>query len=284
MDQGQASVTAALTATLRAVHQVLDDEPKVFLDPVVVGLIPETAPAQLAERRAGFGAPMLRILRSAVVLRSRFAEDELARVVERGIRQYVILGAGLDTFAFRQPPFAQRLQIFEVDHPATQAWKREQLAAAGLVEPANLHWAPIDFEHQGLTDGLRAAGFTSDQPAFFSWLGVTQYLTLPAIDATLQTVAALPRPSTLVLTFMLPDRDLAGEELAAVRSISESAASAGEPWRTRFRPEEIAARLRSLGFREVVHLSPEEANVRYFGPRSDGLRAPHAAQCISATT
>src|SRR5262249_19690849 len=132
---------------------------------------------------------------------------------------------------------------------------------------------------------LQVAGFETSRPAFFSWLGVTQYLTLPAIDATLAVVAALPSPSTIVLSFMLPDAvDLPSEEAAAARAVAEAAAAAGGPWVTRIRPQDLSARLTRLGFREVIHLTPQEANARYFAGRRDGLRAPHVAQLIGATT
>ena len=284
MEAGKASSTAALTAMLRAAHQLIDGEPRIVDDPIAVGLVDDAARELIAARRAELFSPALMVPRAAVLLRSRYAEDLLAQAVGGGMGQFVILGAGLDTFAYRQPAFAQRLQIYEVDHPATQAWKRELLAAAGIRVPDNLHWAPIDFEQQTLAATLLGAGFDSLRPAFFSWLGVTQYLTLVAIDATLKVVAALPSPSTVVVSFMLPDVDLPSEEAAAARAVAEDAATTGEPWLTRIRPEELAARLARLGFREVVRLTPEEANARYFAGRHDGLRAPHAAQLIRATT
>jgi methyltransferase (TIGR00027 family) len=284
MDMGQASQTAALTATLRAAHQLIDGEPKVLTDPLAIGLVDDARPERIEPRRAEFGAPTLRVLRSAVVLRSRFTEDQLGLAVERGNRQYVILGAGLDTFPYRQPPFARQLQIFEVDHPATQAWKRERLTAVGITVPANLHWAPIDFERATLAEGLLAAGLDRERPAFFSWLGVTQYLTLSAIDSTLRVVASLPAPTTIVLSFMLPDENLTGDDLEAARSVAETAAATGEPWRTRFRPQELCTRLAGLGFSSMFHLTPEEATARYFAGRQDGLRAPDAAQLVSASS
>lgn len=284
MEAQKASDTAALTAILRAAHQLVDDEPRIVDDPIAVGLIHEASRECIAARRTELRSPGLMIPRAAVLLRSRYAEDLLAQAVERGVSQFVILGAGLDTFAFRQPAFARRLQIYEIDYPATQAWKRERLAAVGIEVPDNLYWAPIDFEQQTLAAGLRGAGFDATRPAFFSWLGVTQYLTLPAIDATLNVVAALPSPSTIVLTFMLPDADLPPEEAAAARAVAKHAATTGEPWLTRIRAQELTARLRRLGFREVVHLTPEAANARYFAGRRDGLQAPHVAQLISATT
>jgi methyltransferase (TIGR00027 family) len=221
-------------------------------------------------------------MRSAFVLRSRFAEDELEAAAARGVAQFVILGAGLDTFAFRQPAFAAGVRIFEVDHPATQTWKRRRIAACGLAEPANLIWVPIDFEHGRLAVDLDAAGFRSTKPAFISWLGVTQYLTRPAIDAVLQFGASLPRSSTLVLTFMVPDDELAGDELDAVQQVAQRASAQGEPWRTRFRPEQMQDALISAGYARVFLLSPEEADARYFSDRQDGLRAPRAARVASA--
>jgi methyltransferase (TIGR00027 family) len=185
---------------------------------------------------------------------------------------------------FASPASPADSKIYEVDHPATQAWKRERLAAAGVAVPDNLHWAPIDFEQQTLAAGLRGTEFDVLRPAFFSWLGVTQYLTLPAIDAMLSVVAALPSPSTIVLSFMLPDADLPVDEAAAARAVAEDAAKKGEPWLMRIRPHELAARLTRLGFRAVVHLTPQEANARYFAGRRDGLQAPYVAQLISGAT
>lgn len=283
MEAQKASKTAALTAMLRAAHQLVDDEPRIVDDPIAIGLVDDATREHIAARPAALLSPGLMIPRAAVLLRSRYAEDLLTQAVAQGVVQFVILGAGLDTFAFRQPAFARRLQIYEVDHPATQAWKRERLAAAGVAVPDNLHWAPIDFEQKTLVAGLRDAGFDASRPAFFSWLGVTQYLTLPAIDATLKVVAGLPSPSTIVLSFMLPDVDLPSEEAAAARAVAEDAARTGEPWVTRISPQDLAVRLSQLGFREVVHLTPREANARYFAGRRDGLHSPHVAQLISAT-
>ena len=284
MEAQRASDTAAFTAMLRAAHQLIDDEPKIVDDPIVVALVDDVARGQVAERPAALRSPALVIPRAAVLLRSRYAEDLLADAVAQGVGQFVILGAGLDTFAFRQPAFARRLQIYEVDHPATQVWKRERLSTAGVAAPDNLRWAPIDFEQQTLAAGLQDAGFDASRPAFFSWLGVTQYLTLPAIDATLRVVAALPSPSTIVLSFMLPHIDLPAQEAAVARAVADDAARTGEPWLTRISPQDLAVRLTQLGFRKVIHLSPEEANARYFPGRRDGLRAPHVAQLMNATT
>src|SRR5262245_17264324 len=284
MEAQRASDTAAFTAMLRAAHQLIDDEPKIVDDPIVVALVDDVARGQIAERPAALRSPALVIPRAAVLLRSRYAEDLLADAVALGVGQFVILGAGLDTFAFRQPAFARRLQIYEVDHPATQVWKRERLSTAGVAAPDNLRWAPIDFEQQTLAAGLQDAGFDASRPAFFSWLGVTQYLTLPAIDATLRVVAALPSPSTIVLSFMLPHIDLPAQEAAVARAVADDAARTGEPWLTRISPQDLAVRLTQLGFRKVTRRVPEGPDSRYFPGRPAGLRAPHAAQLMNATT
>lgn len=284
MEKRKTSETAALTAMLRAAHQLIDGEPRIIDDPIAVRLVDEATRARIAARPDALFSAALMIPRAAVLLRSRYAEDLLAEAVAQAVGQFVILDAGLDTFAFRQPVFARQLQIYEVDHPATQAWKRERLTRAGVAPPNNLSWAPIDFEQQTLRAGLLDAGFDASRSAFFSWLGVTQYLSLAAIDATLRVVAELPSPSTIVLSFMLPDIDLPSEEAAAARAVADDAERTGEPWLTRISPHDLAARLTQLGFHKVIHLAPEEANVRYFAGRRDGLRAPHVAQLMTATT
>lgn len=282
MQEQKASDTAAMTAMLRAAHQLVDDEPKIVDDPIAVLLLDDVMRDLITSQRAALFSSALMIARAAVVLRSRYTEDLLVHAAQT-VSQFVILGAGLDTFVFRQPAFARQLQIYEVDHPATQAWKRQRLESAGIAAPDNLRWAPIDLEQQSLAEGLRRVGFDASRPAFFSWLGVTQYLTLQAIDATLRVVAALPPSSTIVLSFMLPDVDLPPEEAAAARSVADDAAKRGEPWLTRIAPQHLAARLSQLGFREVMHLSPAEATARYFAGRRDGLRAPHVTQLMKAT-
>ena len=284
MEQGGVSATARWGALFRAAHLWFDDEPQVLADPVApVFLDPgerEAVATALAEpqeraRRAG--------VRAQLVLRHRFAEDELAQAAAQGVQQYVALGAGMDTFAWRQPPFAAGLRLFEVDQPGTQAWKRARLAAAGLADPPNVRWIPLDFERASLADGLAAAGFDAARPAFFSWLGVIMYLTWPAAAAVLRFVAALPRPSGIVLDFVLPDEALAGDDRAALQRVAAGIAARGEQVGLRLLPEELSARLRDLGFSRVALLMPEEANARYFAGRSDGLRVPGYAPLVSAS-
>jgi methyltransferase (TIGR00027 family) len=269
-------------AVARALHQLYDDEPKIFTDPLAVRIAQTADPGLFAMLRESRDGPSQSFARGGNVMRCRFAEDELTRGVSRGIRQYVLLGAGLDTFAFRQPPFAHGLRIFEVDHPATQAWKRELLAVIGIPDPPNLCWTPVDFESQTLLHGLAAAGFDPALPTYVSWLGGTAYLTRAAIDATLRVVAGLPSPSSITLSFILPDDALTGLDLETAQNVARRAGESGEPYLSRFYPDELRRHLLELGFAQAFHLTPAEAAKRYFSGRRDGLRAPEWMQVMTA--
>src|SRR5262249_28229582 len=161
----------------------------------------------------------------------------LQQAAAAGVQQYVILGAGLDTFPLRQPRWATGLRIFEVYHPATQEWKWRLLVQAKLQMPSNVRYCPVDFERTSLRDGLLAASFSAERPAFFSWLGVTQYLAESAIHSTLGFVATLPSPSGIVFTFVLPDEDLEPTVASGVAALAERAAAGGEPFITRLQPK-----------------------------------------------
>jgi methyltransferase (TIGR00027 family) len=260
-------------ALLRAAHQVLDGAPPILRDPVAFALLDPAAEARMREHADRFAAPHARALRAHVVLRSRYAEDRLADAFGRGVRQYVVLGAGLDTFAYRQPAWAATLRVFEVDQPASQQAKRERLAAGGIGIPANVRLVGVDFERQTLRDALAAGGVDLAAPVFFSWLGVTMYLSEDAVLAVLRTVAALPAESEIVFTFAQPDRAVPSPD-PAHQTMAERAAAVGEPWLSFFEPAELEARLRGLAFREVSFLTPAEADERYFAGRTDGLSAP----------
>ncbi len=222
-----------------------------------------------------YRTPEMLALRAHVVLRSRFAEDRLAAAVLRGITQYVILGAGFDTFAVRQPPWAQTLKIFEVDHPGTQALKRAYLVRAGLSMPQNAALASIDFEHDSLLDGLLKYHVSLTEPTFFSWLGVTVYLKEDAIDAVLGSVAKFPAGSEIVLTFAQPPGD-------SPSPLSQHTSSMGEPWVSYFEPDAIEAKLRRAGFSKVVFLSPEEAREKYFRQHPEELPVPEHTHILCA--
>src|SRR5262245_58103776 len=202
-------------------------------------------------------------------VRARLAEDVVERALTAGTRQYAILGAGLDSFAYRRPDLLVRLRVFEVDHPASQAWKRERLAELGVSLPANLVFAPIDFESQTLRAGLLTAGFDFAAAAVFSWIGVTMYLTLAAIEATLGTVAACPPPSRIVLTYNLPPSTLQDHGRAIGSRMSRMAGDMGEPWISFFTPAEAEALLCRCGFGKVDHFGPAEAIRTYFDGRPD---------------
>jgi methyltransferase (TIGR00027 family) len=268
---GQPSRTALTVATLRAAHQLLD-EPVVLDDPLALRILGAQREAELRADPFGQNEPVLRFLRAARVVRSLSAEEELARAMEGGVRQYVVLGAGLDTFAYRNPHGPDALRVFEVDHPSTQAWKRQMLAEAGIALPGNLTFAPVDFEQATLADGLAAAGFRMDQPACFSWLGVTMYLTDEAIFETLRFVAGLPRGSSITFDF-IADLSIANPLRRAVTEMLMAlAAGYGEPWLSAFVPEELRERVLSLGFSQVETFDADALNRQYLDRRKDGLR------------
>jgi methyltransferase (TIGR00027 family) len=274
MSDHKASHTALGTAYMRAAHQLFETQPRILEDPVAVSLLGPTALQRIQDTADHYQTPERLALRAHVVLRSRFAEDRLAAAVLRGITQYVILGAGFDTFALRQPPWARALKILEIDHPGTQAMKRSHLAAAGLSMPENTDFAKIDFERESLRDGLLRYHVSMEEPTFFSWLGVTMYLREAAIDAVLHSVAQFPTGSEIVLTFAPP-----GDSPSP---LAERAASLGEPWVSYFEPDALEAKLRGAGFSEVEFLSPAEAEARYFLQRPADLPIPRRTNILCA--
>ena len=212
-----------------------------------------------------------RRMRLFLAVRARFAEDTLAAAVEQGVSQLVIVGAGLDTFAYRCP-FGERLRIFEVDHPATQAWKRERLAQAAIPVPASLTFAPIDFEHDTLSDGLVAAGFDAERRTFFTWLGVVPYLSKDAVWSTLGLIAGLRNGAHVVFDYGDPPESLSPNARALHDRRAARVQANGESWVTYFEPSELHTQLASLGFSEVEDLGPPEIFARYFG--GDASSAP----------
>jgi methyltransferase (TIGR00027 family) len=273
MAQRKASSTMIGVAVLRAMHQVLDAEPKILDDPLAVGLVEGSSREEILAASPDSRPPAW--FRSIFVLRSRYTEDCLAEAAANGISQYVLLGAGMDTFAYRQPDWAANLRIFEIDHPESQKVKREHLLGRGIEVPPNVEFVPIDFERVSLADGLAASSLDPRVPAFFSWLGVTQYLTREAIDSTLRFILSMPRGSELVTEFILPPGSWTREEAEFLTRIVQMVAELGEPWLTYFTPAEISGHLLQLGFSRISHLTPEDAAVRYFLNRRDQLRPPH---------
>jgi methyltransferase (TIGR00027 family) len=258
----------------RATHQIVD-QPLVFEDPLAVAITNGESEA-MADAQASS-----RALRAFIAVRSRYAEDQLERAVESGVRQYVVLGAGLDTFAYRNPFQAAGLKVFEVDHPATQEWKRAQLRAAGIAIPPEMTFAAVDFERESLADGLHRTAFHRDRPAFLSWLGVTPYLSRPAFDATLQFIASMPSSSGVVFDFALVRRLLSPIQQQALDALSARVARAGEPFQLFFDPAELAADLARLGFGNIEDLGSDEINARYFAGRADGLAVSGGGHLLS---
>ena len=282
MEENRPSATAQRVAMQRATHQLLDD-PKVFDDPVALRIIGrENASALQADPHRFEATPLSSYLRAFVAARSRYAEDELALGVQRGVCQYVILGAGLDTFAYRNPYPGGVLHVFEVDHPATQAWKRARLEEIGMPLPGDLTFAPIDFEAQTLEEGLQAAGYDPDKDTFFSWLGVTEYLTTEVVMATLRFIASGPAGSGIVFDYMISPSLLTPDQRSRFDALARRVASAGEPWQASFDPGLFTRDLRAMGFGYVEDLGPEEINERYFKNRKDGLRVGSLSHLMKA--
>jgi methyltransferase (TIGR00027 family) len=244
MRDGQPSLTARGAAAYRAVHQTHEGA-AIFRDSFAETILDPETRAMLDGIAAD---PSRRGMRLFIVSRSRFSEQALAASVARGTRQVVVLGAGLDTFALRNP--YSDVRVFEVDFPATQTWKRERLSGAGLAVPDTLTFAPVDFERESLADGLARAGFSRNQPAFFQWLGVVPYLTPDAISSTLDFIASIPS-SAVVFDYTEPFENHTPERRANLMATAESAAARGEPWLSFFDPPEIAAVLRGKGFADI---------------------------------
>ncbi len=260
MQHGQPSRTALAAAVQRAVHQSLDGA-SIFKYPLARVVLGRDADALIDAVAAD---PAQRQMRIFLAARSRFAEDSLDAAVARGVRQLVILGAGLDTFSLRNPHADLGLRVFEVDHPATQAWKRERLKEANLAIPATLTFAPVDFVSQNLAEQLCAAGFQPTQPAFFCWLGVVPYLRREDISAILGTIAGLPG-SEVVFDYSEPLENYSPERRANVAAVAQRTAAIGEPWISYFDPAEIAAYLREQGFFELEDCGLSDIAVRYLG-------------------
>ena len=260
----------------RAAHQLYDAPPLVFEDPIAVPILGphaaeiERTPGRNPENKP---RPFSIALRALLVARSRYAEDLLAQAVTRGVTQYVLLGAGLDTFAHRNP--YPGLRVFELDHPATQQWKLYLLREATLPNPPSLTHVPADCETQSLATQLHAAGFDSAAPSFFAWLGVVPYLTLDAFHATLDFVATQPPNTGVVFDYCQPRSVLSFREQLAFDSLAARVHLAGEAFQLFFTPAQIAAEL--AAFYDLEDLGSPEINERYFAHRQDGLRTMGAA-------
>lgn len=266
MNEGRPSRTAQRVAVRRAAHQLLD-RPLVLEDPYALKIIGPDAEAATQAKAHG---QVSGSFRAFMAVRSRYAEDELASAVARGVRQYVVLGAGLDTFAWRNP--FDGVRVFEVDFPATQHWKRQRLANVGMPDPSCLTFAPVDFESQTLSDGLNKAGFRADQPAFFSWLGVTMYLTREAFESTAGFIGSRPSGGGVTFDYAVERSELGFFQQLALDHLASKVAALGEPFQLFFSPPELAETLRRLGFNDLEDLGADELNARYLRGRPDKLR------------
>ena len=273
--------TAVRVALWRALHVQVDPPPHVLADEIGLRL---AAPDDAWRARGDMPPTGTSRYRAGILARSRFAEDLVAEQAARGVTQYVILGAGLDTFAQRQPELAARIQVFEVDRPGPQAWKRERLSDLGYGIPPWLHLVPVDFEAaESWWDRLLAAGFDPAAPAVVASLGVSMYLTKEANAATLRQLAQLAPGSTLILTFAPPLDQLDDQDRAARMLAEQGARSSGTPWLSSFAPQELIAMARQAGFKIATHVSAAMLNARYFAARTDDLRASPGEELLLAT-
>jgi methyltransferase (TIGR00027 family) len=264
--------TAARVALWRALHAEIDPPPHVLDDEIGLRLL---APDKDWRSRGDMDPQFTRPFRASIVARARFIEDLVMEQAGRGLSQYVILGAGLDSLAQRRPEIGSRLTVFEVDRPGPQAWKRQRLIELGLGVPDWLRFVPVDFEAGGSwRDGLVIAGFDESKPAIVASTGVSMYLTRDANAATLRHVAALAPGSTLAMSFMLP-LDLADPETRpGLRAAENGARASGTPFISFFTPAEMLTLAHEAGFKDVEHVSAARLTERYFMGRSDGLRPP----------
>lgn len=280
MKEGSPSHTALRVAMRRALHQLVD-RPVVFEDDLALRILDEATVERVRQEAAvADRSPVSTHLRAFLAARSRIAEEAVDAAVEREVHQYVILGAGLDTWSARHPDTTMR--VFEVDHAETQAWKRGLLADAGLEMPSGLTFVPVDFTTSRLEEALLAAGFDPQEPAAFSWLGVTPYLTEEDIGSTLSFVSSLVPGSTLVFDYAVSPRLLGLIGRMVYRRFAERVAAAGEPWLSSFEPLEMDARMARLGFGSRSDLGETEINRRYFSGRTDGLKVGSLARVMVA--
>jgi methyltransferase (TIGR00027 family) len=276
MQEGRASKTAERVAMRRAAHQLYDDAPLLFADPLALRILSEASRVELREREEMERThPYARGMRAFLCARSRFAEDALEQAVARGVRQYLVLGAGLDTYGARSglPEYSVHsgLRIFEMDHPATQAWERACLEQAGVHVPTTVTFVPVDFEREVLMERLAASGFDAGAPAFCSWLGVLPYLTREAAVGTLRALGSLPMGSGVAFDYSVARESLSPTQQAAFDWLAERVARAGEPFRLGFDPAELRELLMECGFTRVEDLDGDAVNARYFAGRTDGL-------------
>lgn len=280
MASGTPDHTAVRVALWRALHVELDAPPHVLEDVVGLKLV---APEESWRARPDMEPSRSLRSRASIVARARFVEDLVEESARRGVSLYVLLGAGLDTFAQRRPELASRLQVFEVERADTQAWKRARLMELGFGVPDWLHLVPVDFEKQSWWEELLRGGFDPTRPAVIASLGVAMYLSKEANAATLRQMAKLAPGSTFAMSFMLPFELMEPSERPGMEAAARGAKAAGTPFLSAFAPAELLALARQEGLQGVEHVSGEKLQQRYFAGRDDGLR-PGSEELMVATT
>jgi methyltransferase (TIGR00027 family) len=267
----ESSQTALTAAAARAAHLIVDQPPVIFADTLALPLLGELADELTGYHRSQGEHVVLAGARAQATCRSRYAEDSLARAIGRGIGQYLILGAGLDSFAYRSA-LSSRVETFEVDHPASQEFKRARLSAAGISVPGNVVFVPCDFEAESLAAVLARGGFDPARPAFVSWLGVTTYLTESAIGQTVAEIGSFAAGTEIVADYMLPAelRDEAGSAYADL--VAPVAAERGEPWLSFWTPAQLTTLLKRNGWASVRHIRQHDVGDSATWERSDSLR------------
>ncbi|WP_266158168.1 class I SAM-dependent methyltransferase [Dyella silvatica] len=278
-----ADSTAVRVALWRAMHAQVDAPPHVIEDEIGLQL---AAPDEGWRQRPDMDAQATSGFRAGIVARARFIEDLVAEQNSHGVDQYVILGAGLDTFVQRRPEIAAKLRVFEIDQPGTQAWKRQRLIELGFGIPERLQLVPVDFEAgESWLERLVAAGFNASRPALVASAGVSMYLTREAIAATLRQIATLAQGSTLAMTFLLPAELAPSSERSQQQAVEKSARASGTPFLSFFSPPDMLELARQAGFRQSRHVSSADLAQRYFSHRTDGLRPPaNGESFLLATT
>jgi methyltransferase (TIGR00027 family) len=278
----QPSFSALTAAAARAAHLLVDGQPTIFADPLAAALLGDRAEELIAYHRLHGTHPVLSGARVQVTCRSRYAQDALTRAVGAGVTQYVILGAGLDSFAYRGG-HAGRVRVFEVDHPASQRVKRAALAAAGIEVPDSVRYVPADLARDPLARCLAAAGFDAEAPAVIAWLGVTMYLTGEAVAETLAAVAGLAPGTELIADYLLPAdaRDEAGALFGTL--VAQASAEQGEPWRSYFTPDQMADLAGRAGFGAVRAVSQRDTIPAELWRRADSLRPARLAVLFHGT-
>ena len=267
---------------MRAAHLFVDDDPKILEDRCALLFVGTGQGKIFLEMADALHQPIPRSIRGIIVMRARFVEDLLTEAIARGVTQYVILSAGLDSFAYRRRDVEKILRIYEVDLPGTQEWKRNRLIEAGIGIPGNVVFVPIDFEKQSLPEAIAASGYCDKEPAFFSWLGATQYLTEDAVLHTLHTIVRMAAPgSQIIFQYNVPDSMLEDEDLKVREFLEKTCQEKGEPLLSAFAPGRLASMLEDMGYYEVMDFAPRDAFYQYFRGRNDGL-CPHNASHLMA--